>query len=157
MANFNVTFDIFDAFPHGNYLQAKDDNGSGLNYSYLFAGGGDTNHPGVVTVSKSQHGNSIINVSCAQTDLHYAIQRVKIYNNSMKRPQDEVPVGSDRQFNFTIRPDRRSVDIFDRAFDHPAFGDFYYTIMVFDTRDAPGVNKTLPINCDPTIHNVAPM
>lgn len=152
MTIFNVSFDVRPQATYLNYAQAKDDGGHPINYCYLFSGGTDPANPGVVSVSRSRDGNSTILVSCITTDPHYLIRRVKIYTDSRK--QHEIATGSNQQFSWEIEPGFRSVAIYDRAGDFEVYADFYYTVMVNDTRNLGGVDPTLPINCDPVVHNI---
>lgn len=152
MTIFNVSFDVRPQATYLNYTQAKDDGGHPINYCYLFSGGTDPANPGVVSVSRSRDGNSTIIVSCITTDPHYLIRRVKIYTDSKK--QHEIATGSNQQFRWEIEPGFRSVAISDRAGDFEVYADFYYTVMVNDTRSLGGVDPTLPINCDPVVHNI---
>jgi hypothetical protein len=152
MTAFSATLDV-DTANHNGYSQAHDSTGNCINYWFRFCGG-DSQNQGVVTMSKSNDGDSTLVIRFDKcTGGQYQIQSVVFYDVDMRGNLTELPSGRGDQLDFAIACDGQRVTIYDRIriYDGPVPADFHYSIRVADTA---GQNPNLTIVCDPTIHNI---
>jgi hypothetical protein len=153
MTQFTGTIDLIDDYASGhlNYLQATGPNGETIPYCYQITGGSDG--LGGITVSKANDGDSDLTLNSV-ADPNYHFQSVSFFSDAAKTAI--IPSGPNEQFGYDIIAGTqfRRIVIPDRLrAKNGGVADFYYTLIVIDTRA--GKNNQA-IYCDPTIKNKQP-
>ena len=147
MTQFQSTVNLVNqgASPGQGYQQAKDENGNSVPYWYTFTG---LDNDSGITVSKSQDGNSTLEITCISANTDYLIQSIAFFSDAAKtRP---MSYGPEQQFDFEVIGQQRQVVIYDRIATYGGMEPVYFSVLIEDTSPGKG---DLVVVCDPTIHD----